>query len=35
MVVTEEDLARIVEEIREEMYLEMMTMPFVEEGEED
>ncbi len=35
MVITEEDLIRIIEEIREEMYLEMMTMPFVEEDEED
>lgn len=28
MMITEEELKRIIDEIHEEMYLEVMTMPF-------
>lgn len=34
MMITEEDLARIIDEIREEVYLEIMTMPFVDDEDE-
>lgn len=34
MVITEENLARIIAEIHEEMYLEVMTMPFCDDNDD-